>query len=327
MGWTPTWIGGSGQYGSASYITAGKEQSFATIVASLIYYGRTIRKLNFTYISPLNESDWNCLEGPCVSAAQYVTIMHALSGELDYMGLADVRFVSPDTAGDPGPYISALAADPVAFGRTDHLTNHTYGGSVSAGSLYPQKHYWVTETAASCSSCDYAGTPDQGEWSFASQTNDNVLDDVSSGESAVFVYDGYDSFYYHHNSFGFWGLLAFNSTAGVYTPRKRFYVNAQVNKYLAPGSRRIAVTTSIRNLDHVVAVYTSSTGRVAIGHNSGSSAIKINGQLLNGPMSNRLFHLYQTSQKMDFQQAADVAISGGTFTVAIPGDTFFTLAN
>ena len=43
MGWTPVWLGGSGQYGVASYITGGKEQSFATMVASLIYYGRTVR--------------------------------------------------------------------------------------------------------------------------------------------------------------------------------------------------------------------------------------------------------------------------------------------
>jgi hypothetical protein len=43
MGWTPSWIGGSGAYGQPSQITPGKEPSFATMVASLVYYGRVER--------------------------------------------------------------------------------------------------------------------------------------------------------------------------------------------------------------------------------------------------------------------------------------------
>jgi O-glycosyl hydrolase len=328
MGWTPVWLGGSGQYGVASYITGGKEQSFATMVASLIYYGRTVRRLNFTYVGPLNESDWNCLEGPCVSPNQYVRIMRSLASELDYMGLTDIRFITPDTAADPGSYISAIANDSVVFGRTDAFTNHTYGGTAVAGTYYPQKHYWITETGASCSSCDYAGTPSQGEWSFASQTNDNVIDDISSGQASVLVYDGYDSFYYHHNSFGYWGLLAFDTNSRVYTPRKRFYVNGQINKFIAPGSSRVGLTTSLRNLPHAAAIYNFTTGRITIvGHNSGSSPLKIDGQLVNGPVSSGVFHLFQTSQSVNFQQGADVTISGGQFSVTIPADTFFTLTN
>jgi hypothetical protein len=53
----------------------------------------------------------------------------------------------------------------------------------------------VTETGAVCPSCDYSGTPSQGEWAFACQTNDAVLDDLANTIASVLVYDGYDSFY------------------------------------------------------------------------------------------------------------------------------------
>ena len=86
MGWTPTWLGGSGAFGIPSHITAGKEQQSATMVASLIYYGRKVRNLDFLLLTPLNESDDDCREGPCVDASQYVTILKALIVELDTMG-------------------------------------------------------------------------------------------------------------------------------------------------------------------------------------------------------------------------------------------------
>ena len=128
MGWTPTWLGGSGAYGEASYITPGKERSFATMVASLVYYGRKVKNLDFTLLAPMNEEDWNCLEGPCVSSSQYVVVLNNLIAELDFMGLTDVRLVGPDTVNDPTPYISAMMTNPAINGRVDHLGMHSYYG-------------------------------------------------------------------------------------------------------------------------------------------------------------------------------------------------------
>ena len=58
QGWLPTWIGGSGRFGVPSYITPGKEPEFATMVASLVYYGRRVKNLDFTSLAPLNEPDF-----------------------------------------------------------------------------------------------------------------------------------------------------------------------------------------------------------------------------------------------------------------------------
>ena len=328
MGWTPTWLGGSGSFGRPSHIAVGKEQSFATMVASLVYYGRMIKGLNFTYLSPLNEEDWDCKEGPCASTRQYALIMRDLAMELNGMGVADVRFIAPDTAGDPSAYIASIKGDRTVFSMTDHLTFHAYGGSRSPGASNNQKSYWVTETGAVCPSCDYSGTPSQGEWGFASQTNDAVLDDLANSIALVLIYDGYDSFYYHHNAYGFWGLLAYDQVSGVYSPRKRFYVNSQINRFVTPGSQTLFLTNSVSGLSHVGAFYNPATDRVTIvGHNTASSPAIVNGRIDNLPVAVSSMNVYETNASVDLQQVAAVPVNRGTFQLTVPADTFFSLSN
>jgi O-glycosyl hydrolase len=328
MGWTPTWLGGSGLYGQPSHITAGKERSFATMVASLVYYGRVVKGLNFTYLSPLNEEDWDCKEGPCVNPSQYAPIMNDLAAELNRMGVTDVRFIAPDTAVDPSAYVASISGDRKVFSITDHLTFHAYGGSRRPGTSYPEKNYWVTETGAACSSCDYSGSPSQGEWAFASQTNDAVLDDLANGIACVLIYDGYDSFYYHHNSYGFWGLLAYDQTSGVYSPRKRFYVNSQINRFVTPCSQTLSLTNSVSGLSYVVAFYNRTTQKVSIvGHNTAASPITVNGQINNLTVAVSSMNVYETNTSVDFQQGAAVPVTGGSFQLTVPADTFFSLSN
>jgi O-glycosyl hydrolase len=328
MGWTPTWLGGSGSYGRPSHITFGKEQSFATMVASLVYYGRVVKRLNFTYLSPLNEEDWDCKEGPCASPSQYALIMSKLAAELSGMGVTHVRFIAPDTAGDPAAYIASISGDSKVFSITDHLTFHAYGGSRSPDASYAEKNYWVTETGASCPSCDYSGSPSQGEWAFASQTNDAVLDDLANGIASVLIYDGYDSFYYHHNSYGFWGLLAYDQTRGVYSPRKRFYVNTQINRFVTPCSQTLSLTNSVSGLSHVAAFYNRTTQKVSIvGHNTAASPVTVNGQINNLPVDISSMNVYETNTSVDFRQGPAVPVKGGSFQFTVPADTFFSLRN
>ena len=328
MGWTPVWLGGSGAFGSASNITAGKEQSLATMLASLIYYGRAVRGLQFNYYSPLNEIDWDCREGPCVGTAQYKTIWQALSAELDFMGQTGVRLVAPETAADPSAYIQSISTAGAAFTRTDHLTFHGYGSTRGPGTAYAQKNYWVTETSDNCGGCDTGNAPTGGEWNFAANTTDLVLDDLAIGNGAVMVYDGYDSFYYHHNSYAASGLLSYDQATGLYAPRKRFYTNAQVNRFVSPGSQRILANDTISGLDHVVAFYNSTTNRFTlIAHNTGAAPITINGLLTGLPVAVTSLSLYQTNSAVDLQLGAPITVTNGAFSVTIPAATIFSLTN
>lgn len=327
MGWTPPWMGGSGQYGTVSRITSGKEGAFATMVASLVYYGRKVKNLDFRLLAPMNEQDWDGLEGPQVGASQYVTILSALIAELDAMGVHDVRIVGPETAGSASSYITAMMANSTVAGRVDHLAFHSYSSSpVSPGASYAGKNYWLTETSAWCSGCDQNGTPSQGEWGFARDTGDLLLGDLQNGFSAVLVWEGYDGFYYHHNSSSTWGQLAYDGTS--YTPRKRFYVNAQLNAFIRPGMRRVSLSDTVTGLGTVVAFVDEANGKIAIvGRVTSSSPVTLQGQLTNVPFTVATLRNFQTNASVNLQRGPDVAVSGQTFTVTIPGSTFFSLAN
>jgi O-glycosyl hydrolase len=257
--------------------------------------------------------------------------MKAIDTKLNAMGVTDVRFVSPETASGPSGYIDALrSSGGTAWTRTDHLIIHNYGAYSSPQSNDAGKNYWVTETAANCGGCDTGSTPSQGEWSFASQTTDILLQDITNGNGSVLIYDAYDSFYYHHNSFGFWGLIAYNQNTGAYSARKRFYANAQVNRYIRPGAKRISLTESLNSVTQSVATYDSAAGKLTIvGYNSGSAAT-IEGAITNIPVSITSLKLYQTNSSTNMQApgaGTAVPVSGGNFTVNIPADTIFTLTN
>ena len=328
MGWTPTWIGGSGSYGVASYITAGKEKAFATMVASLVYYGKKVKGLDFTYLSPMNEQDWNCLEGPCVDTTQYTAILHEIADELNYMGITDVRFVGPDTASSSYNYIYQMMTDSTVAGLTDHLAFHDYSStSISPGTSYTGKNYWLSETSAWCSECDAGGSGPTDEWSFATQTTDLILGDINNGFAAVLLWEAYDSFWYHHNASSLWGLLAYNPVTGIYTPRKRAYAYAHFNHFIEPGDIVIGSSESISSVPTTVAVYNATSGKIAIvGRNSGNSAITITGQLSNLPTVNTLA-LYETNSSVNLSRKGDISVAGGIFTTQISADSIFTLTN
>ncbi len=332
MGWTPRWIGGSGTFGAPSYITAGKEQAFATMVASLVYYGKKVKGLDFTYLSPLNDIDLSgsCTESPCVGTAQYTTIMHEIADELNQMGVTDMRFVGPDTAyiGSSVGCIAQMMADSTVAGLTDHFALHDFSGApASPGTSYPGKNYWLTATSAGCSGCDGVGSGPPNEWSFATQTADVILGDINNGFPAVLVWEAYDSFWYHHNASTLWGLLAYNPVTGIYTPRKRAYAYTQFNRFIGPGDVVIGSGESTGSVPTTVAVFNATNGKIAIiGRNSGNSAITINGQLSNLPAVNTLA-LYETNLSADLSRKGDVPVSGGIFTAQISADAIFTLTN
>jgi hypothetical protein len=83
QGWTAQWMGGSDGSGAASFINddAQTNQDAATMIASLVYYGRHRRdvsganqNLAFTYIAPFNEPDYNGIQGPEIYPIQMNTL-------------------------------------------------------------------------------------------------------------------------------------------------------------------------------------------------------------------------------------------------------------
>ena len=334
MGWTATWMGGSGRFNVVSRINSANNMDIATMIASLVYYGRVVKQLDFRLLSPFNEPDLNGLEGPQLKSTQYGAIAGNIIGELNSMGQADINLVGPDTAGAPDAYIDTMQGTPTVYSRLDHYGWHSYSSGGAGLSSRTGRTQWLDETSAWCSGCDN-DSPVSDEWSFARDQSDYLFADLNNGFTCIMTWEGFDTFYYHHNSYSTWGqvaccqgtaLCSANDGAGtrLYTLRKRGYTTAILNRGIRPGMARIGVTNSLGF--PVQAFYNPATGEMSIlGHNTGSSTATINGKLNNLPAVSRFLHYQTDSGAKNFAQQADVNPSAQTFSVSVPADTFFLL--
>jgi len=315
MGRGPTWMGGAD-------LPAGMEDEWVETVASVAYYARNNRHLQFGIFAPNNESDWDGIEGIRMDAAQHARVMRKLAQKLDAIGLADLRLFGPDTAAISAgvtQYLPALMGEPAVMAKLDHFGFHNYAGDSGGAnnairnSAYPNRNFWITEVS--------------NVW--------DALAHLSQGPAAILVWDGYDSVYNHailagrgsnppNDAGNGPALLAYNTSTHLYTPRKPFYEFAQLFKFVPAGSVRVAAAESNGNVT-LYAFYQQSTGRVTlVGRNAGSGNITFSGILANLPAVPS-FQFYQTTSAVNLQRGTDVTVTGQAFSFVAPGNGVFTL--
>jgi hypothetical protein len=317
MGRVPPWMGGA-------KINPVSEDEWVETMATLFYYARNTEKVQFDMVDPLNEPDWDGLEGPQVDQWQYTALLEKLSVRLDAMGLGALRFVGPNTADintGVNVYMPQMMTNPVVMAKVDHFGFHNYAGNSGgaataiASSAYPNRNFWITEV-----------------WN-----PDDIIRHIGQNPAGVLVWDALDSVYNHgilagrgttppnDNGPGF-PPLAYNTTTGVYTPRDTFYQDAQIFKYVPKGSIRIAATESNANLT-IYAFRDPVTGRLTlVGRNIGSSAIALNGSL-SGMPGVGTFQFYWTDIVSGnfFKRGSDAVVTNGAFVFTAPVNSFFTL--
>ena len=315
MGPVASWMGGS-------HIAPAAEDEWVEMIASLVYYARTTRNLQFWLLSPMNEPDWDGIEGPQVDQWQYVRLMQKLFQKLDALGLSSIRLVGPDTASaDAGvqSYFSGMVANPALMAKLAHFGLHNYAGYTAhaeaaiQSSAYPGKNFWMTEVT--------------NIW--------DALPEIAQGTTATIVWDGYDSVYNHailagrgttppNDAGNGPAFLDYDTATGLYTPRKAFYEHMQLFRSVEPGARRIAVAVSNADLD-VLAFHHPNTNRITIvGRNAGSGSVTFGGSLVNLPAISSL-QFYPTDASFNAQKMSDVPVSGNAFTVTVTGGSTFTL--
>jgi Big-like domain-containing protein len=326
MGPLAQWMGGSS-------LATSQEPEWVEMMASLVYYGRVNKGLSFTLFEPFNEPDWNGIEGTQATAAQVVRVMHSLAVRLESLGLGDVKFILPDTAdlgAGLGTYFSAMQGDSYLMGKVAALGLHNYGGStggavgIIAGSTYPSLPFWMTEFSAWCSGCD-TGAPNPSDWSFASTTARYMMNNLGENAAGAEVWEGYDSYYEHHSSWSYWGLLAYDTARGSYSPRKSFYAMTQFMRFIPPGSVRIAASSGNSSLP-LLAFHDQSSGRVTlVGFNTSSATETVSGTLM-GIDGLTAMAYYRTNATANMESVGDVPVTAGQFSITVPGDTLFTLS-
>jgi len=317
MGRGPTWLGGAD-------LASSMEDEWVETVASVVYYARNNRHLQFGLFAPNNEMDWDGIEGIRMNAAQNARVMRKLAARLDANGLSDIRFIGPDTASvsqGVNDYFPALMAEPAVMAKLDHFALHDYGGATGGadgairGSAYPGRNFWMTELSLI-------------EHAFSS---------ISQGAAAVLVWDGYDSVYNHailagrgssppNDAGNGPALLSYSTSTHLYTPRKPFYEFAQLFKFIPAGSVRVAATESNANVT-MFAFHHAATGRVTlVGRNAGSSNVTFSGSLASLSVASP-FEFYRTTSSVNMERGTDVPVTGGAFSFVAPGNSVFTLTS
>jgi O-glycosyl hydrolase len=328
-----SWMGGT-DYS----ISPAMEDEFVESIAALLYYARNTAKIQFTLVSPMNETDVisrsksadhldGIVEGPNMpDAVQFVRVIKKLAKKLDAVGMSDIRFITPDAAGDHlfASCLNEMIKDSYLIGKIAHWGVHDYGNN--AKNYYrivnnpsnPNKSYWITETAGI----------------------DNLFGQLDDNSKAIIFWDGFDCVYQHarRNSYGslppndwvFWigekgkPLIEYNAREQIWIPRKQFYEYAQIFKFIKPGAVRVASTNENENLT-TYAFLNTDKQLVIVGRNKGNEALTIKSTFVNLPNVKNL-ELFYTDSLKNLYDANDIKVKDQSFEIAIPANCTFTIS-
>jgi O-glycosyl hydrolase len=327
-----SWMGGTNYS-----INDTMEDELVESMAALLYYMRHKARVQFTLVSPMNETDVisgsksadhpdGIVEGPNMpDAIQYTRVVRKLAEKLDAIGMDDIRFVAPDAAGDRLfiDCLDEMIKDSCLMGKLAFWGVHQYGDDAANyfntiyRSAYPTKSFWVTETAGIR----------------------NMLGQLDDNASAYIFWDGFDCVYQHgrRNGYGsvppndwvFWlagdegkPLIEYIAADKSWMPRKQFYEHAQLMKFIRPGSVRIGITGQDSNI--VACAYRNQDGSMVIsGINKSSRTIIFNGSLTNLPVLKSMKLIY-TNASANLLAGNGITLSNDSFKATIPAESVFT---
>ena len=322
MGAVPEWMGGSS-------IHEGEEAYWVRMVAALVHYGRTVKGLRMSLVSPLNEPDWNGIEGPKVGPEQMVRLLERLSERLDALNLEDVRFVIPDTASAEAAretYLPALLQSPNVRAKIGRVGIHTYYGNAArvpdavASGPAASAGVWATETNAWCDGCDN-GTAPADSWDHAAEMAQQLLSLAEQGINGWQLYDAWDGYYEHHGAVGYWGALRYDSTNGTYAPRREFDVFSLFARGLTPGS--VIVASSGASAVRSAAATDPATGRVSVMGVNGTGSTQSFAIEVHGAGTSSEARLTYATARDDGVRTGRASVLAGAVVVSVPADSVF----
>jgi O-glycosyl hydrolase len=314
------------------------EDELVESIAAMLYYARNTAGIQFSLVSPMNETDIISLtistehpdgivEGPNVSdAAQYARIVKKLGKKLDEIDMGDIHFVIPDAGGEHlfSACLEEMIKDQYTMSKLAHWGVHSYGGSTSnyrkivSNSANRNKSFWVTEMAGI----------------------DNLFGQLGDGAQSYIFWDGFDCVYQHarRNGYGdtppndwvFWfgeeegkPLVEYVPSTKNWLPRKHFYDFAQIFRFVLPGATRIEAFSDNDSL--VVRSFLNPGGQLVIaGHNASGKNISMVGTIASLPPVNGFKMMYTTADK-NFQKAGSIFPDNNIIRVEVPANCVFTL--
>ncbi len=316
------------------------EDEFVETIAALLYYARHTANVQFSLVSPMNETDIisttknaehpdGIVEGPNIpNAVQFARIVKKLAEKLDTIGMGDLRFIVPDAGGDQlfVECLDALIKDPYTmnkiayWGVHDYNRNATNYKKIVGNATTVNKSFWVTEMAGI----------------------GNLFGQLSDDAKAYIFWDGFDCVYQHSrrnnngstppNDWVFWigeegkPLIEYIASTKSWTPRKQFFEFAQIFKFVKPGATRIATIT--KNDSLLFSAFRNPNAQlVIVGRNDSKERLTIVGKLENLKSINSLKMFYTTPDE-DLRTTKEIILGDDArFQVVLPAKSTFTFTS
>ncbi len=245
-------------------------KAYCELLVSLVDWARHKEGLPVKLFGPFNETDLGLPEGPSAGPQIVAEATALLAAGLRDLGLGDVKLVVADQGRYNLDYIQAIAREPAARDAVGVVGMHCYSDIPldSVGRFIQDLdlpwRYWLTEYG----DLDQTG---EKEWEVAVASTRRLLRGLQDGAQAALVWDAYDNYHRHDESWSIYGLL--RTALGRYLPKKRYYAAKQIYRFVRAGARRVAVTTSYPGVTCLA--FTHAEGITIVGLNEGQDHISL----------------------------------------------------
>jgi len=198
----------------------------------------------------------------------------------------------------------------------DIIVTHDYGANASLASpsqaaLQYNKPMWQTEV--------YKGKTYNGSISDALTWADSIHGALATGHfSAWFYWWSMDP--YNDNQ----ALIAYSNSTWTFQIPKRVYAIGNFSRFMRPGS--IVLTTASSNSNIQATAVSPTSGSVALVlTNTSTRSITLTVSLANLASPPSSVTPYRTSSTENQVVLSPISVTGGSFTVTIPGSSIVTL--
>jgi hypothetical protein len=212
-------------------------EAYADLLTSLARWARFEEGLRFHLFGPFNETDLGSPEGPFLDPQGAIDVSTLLMEKLA-AGLGDLRLVVPDVSRYSLDYVRPLLDAPQLRDAVSVIGMHCYCDRPleSVPRLLSERGFtdwrpWLTEYGE----IDQSG---EMEWQAAVNSTRRLLRGLNDGFRAGIVWDAYDNFHGHDDSWTLWGIMH-TASRMQYTPKKRYWAARQVYRFVPPGSHRV----------------------------------------------------------------------------------------
>lgn len=295
-------------------------EAYTEILTSLASWARHKEGIKFRFFGPFNETDIGPPEGPYIAPDAAVKVLELLVERFAAEGMGDVTFVVADQAHYNLDYVQAIAASERLRSSVVVAGLHCYSdiplSSVRdfiADNRLDNWSYWLTEYG----DLDQSG---QKQWEIALSSTRRLLRGLLDGAQAAMVWDAYDNWHGHDNSWTIYGLLCTGSKG--YTPKKRYYAAKHIYRFVPPQSSRVEVKSEHDAL--LIAAFRTPAGDITLVGVNEEGALRLDIALDASFPTDMRLRLFVTTQTRDCDLMCEVPY-GEQLQLSIPGDCIFTL--